>query len=71
MFQYSRGQIRRAFAAQGATTKEQIAAALASQFPELARRLPPKRKVWMSEDHRMAIFDAVALIFTGLHEELG
>jgi len=32
------------------------------QFPdELASRLPPKRKLWNSEDSRMDFFDAVAL----------
>jgi len=31
-------------------------------FPiELAPRLPPKRKVWKSEDPRMDIFDAAGL----------
>jgi len=33
----------------------------AFQFPELAPRLPPFRKPWMSEDYRMSIFDAAAL----------
>jgi hypothetical protein len=28
---------------------------------ELASRMPPKRKLWKSEDGRMDIFDAVAL----------
>jgi hypothetical protein len=43
-------------------TKQEMAEALAAQFPdELASRLPPKRKPWKSEDARMDIFDAVAL----------
>jgi hypothetical protein len=29
---------------------------------ELASRLPPKRKTWKSEDSRMDIFDAGALV---------
>jgi hypothetical protein len=29
---------------------------IAARFPELAARLPPERKRWMSEDPRMAIF---------------
>jgi hypothetical protein len=41
--------------------KYTIASALAKQFPELAAKLPPKRKIWQSEDYRMSIFDAVAL----------
>ena len=37
---------------------------LAMQFPdELASRLPPKRKPWKSEDGRMDIFVAVALVW--------
>ena len=44
-----------------AATKEQIATALVTRFPELSPRLPPHRKPWMSEDARMSIFDAVAL----------
>jgi hypothetical protein len=43
-------------------TKQEMAEALAAQFPdELASRLPPKRKFYESEDPRMDIFDAVAL----------
>jgi hypothetical protein len=44
-----------------ASTKHQIVSDVAHQFPELARQLPPARKPWMSEDERMAIFDAAAL----------
>jgi hypothetical protein len=43
-------------------TKQALAEALAAKFPvELASRLPPKRRPWMSEDPRMDIFDAVGL----------
>jgi hypothetical protein len=42
-------------------TKYRIALAVARRFPELAWRLPPVRKPWMSEDARMAMFGAVAL----------
>ena len=43
-------------------TKHALARALAGTFPvELASRLPPKRRPWMSEDPRMDIFDAVGL----------
>jgi hypothetical protein len=45
----------------GASSKQEIAAAIANRFPELAPRLPRFRKPWMSEDYRMSIFDAVAL----------
>lgn len=60
--QYSRAQVLLAFAADRARTKQEIAAVLARRFPELAPRVPPTRKLWMSEDHRMAIFDAMTLV---------
>jgi hypothetical protein len=41
--------------------KDEIASAITKQFPELAMRLPPKRKLWQSEDHRMSIFVAAGL----------
>ena len=50
-----------------ANTKFEIAHAVAQQLPELAPRLPPYRKPWMSEDYRMAIFDAAALALTYFH----
>jgi hypothetical protein len=44
-------------------TKQEMAELLAKQFPdELAPHLPSKRKSWESEDTRMDIFDAVALV---------
>jgi Holliday junction resolvasome RuvABC endonuclease subunit len=44
-------------------TKQEMAELLAKQFPdELASQLTPKRKTWKSEDSRMDIFDAVALV---------
>jgi hypothetical protein len=43
-------------------TKQAMARTLAAKFPvELAARLPPKRRPWMSEDPRMDLFDAVGL----------
>jgi hypothetical protein len=41
--------------------KHEIATVLAQWFPDLALKLPSKRKCWQSEDYRMSIFDAVAL----------
>jgi hypothetical protein len=57
----SRAGVHRAFPPERACTKYKIALAIAGRFPELAWRLPPIRKPWMSEDTRMGIFDAVAL----------
>lgn len=50
-------------------TKEQVATALTGRFPELMPRLPPKRKLSMSEDYRMAIFDALGMAVT-VHRSL-
>jgi Holliday junction resolvasome RuvABC endonuclease subunit len=59
---FSQEQVRRTFFDDGKGTKHAVAEILAKRFPEeLASRLPPKRKPWMSEDYRMNIFDAVAL----------
>jgi hypothetical protein len=57
----SRRRVRKVFAEWNARTKEEIAAAITMRFPELALRLPPHRKCYMSEDARMSIFDAAAL----------
>jgi Holliday junction resolvasome RuvABC endonuclease subunit len=61
---FSRFRVRQAFASWHAWTKYQIAIAIARQLPELKSRLPRYRKPWMSEDERMAIFDAVAFALT-------
>ena len=53
--------VRRFFSETGAATKHQIATALAERFPELARRLPRKRRPWESERYAMSVFDATAL----------
>lgn len=58
----SREQVRRTFFLEGFGNKDAVAALLAKRYPEeLGPRLPPKRRAWMSEDHRMAMFSAVAL----------
>jgi hypothetical protein len=56
----SRRDVNRAFIG-FETNKYEVATVLAKQFPTLASRLPPKRKIWQSEDYRMGIFDAAAL----------
>ena len=58
----SRKQVRTS--RRGAQTKYQRAVIIAERFPELASRLPPKRKPWQSEDVRMAMFTACALALT-------
>jgi hypothetical protein len=52
--------VRRFFALRGCASKHDVAALLARWFPELSWKLPPTRKTWKSEDHRMVVFDATA-----------
>jgi Holliday junction resolvasome RuvABC endonuclease subunit len=60
---FSRDQVMKSYITDGQGTKHALAEIIAKQFPEeLGFRLPPKRKPWMSEDSRMNIFDAVALV---------
>ncbi|MCU7933932.1 MAG: hypothetical protein KZQ99_03510 [Candidatus Thiodiazotropha sp. (ex Dulcina madagascariensis)] len=61
---YSRPQVRDVFEQFGATTKYQIAIAIGTWLPQIAPHRPAFRKPWMSEDNRMAIFDATALALT-------
>ena len=64
---FSREQVRRVFFADNQGTKHALAEILAARFPdELSFHLPPKRRLWTSEDHRMAIFEAVALALTSI-----
>ena len=59
---FSTEQVRRRLLGTATATKHAIAENLASRFQaELGASVPPKRRPWMSEDHRMGIFDAVAL----------
>lgn len=59
--QYSRDQVKEVFEQFGATTKYMIAQVLLTEFKELQMKAPKERKLWMSEDRNMAIFDALAL----------
>ncbi|MCZ6774291.1 MAG: hypothetical protein O7G83_20220 [Proteobacteria bacterium] len=61
---YSRFQIQECFAEYDAVTKYEIAQAISQSLPEFPPQLPPERKIWLPEDYRMSIFDAVSLIFT-------
>ena len=50
---------------QGARTRPEIApAAITAQIPAFMTRLPPVRKIWMSEDPQQSLFDAAALGLT-------
>jgi Holliday junction resolvasome RuvABC endonuclease subunit len=59
-----RRKVREAIVSDESATKQDVAEMLAKRFPnELGMHLPRKRKPWMSENHQMAMFDAVALVF--------
>jgi endonuclease/exonuclease/phosphatase family metal-dependent hydrolase len=45
-------------------SKQAIAAQLVRFFPEIASQLPPRRRIWESEDHRTGMIDALALAVT-------
>ncbi|MBK7359012.1 MAG: hypothetical protein IPI45_07110 [Saprospiraceae bacterium] len=62
--QYTRDQIRDVFEGFGKTTKYEIAQFLLNEFTELEPKRPRARKLWMSEDRNMAIFDAFSLGLT-------
>ena len=64
LFRYSKTQVRHCFGSVGATTKYEIATAIARQIPAFEHRLPRVRKIWMSEDERQNLFDAAALGLT-------
>jgi hypothetical protein len=65
---FSRSEVRACFSSTGSTrNKRRIAESIARKFPELGPRLPPVRRIWMSEDSRMNIFDAAALGITFFH----
>jgi hypothetical protein len=61
----SRAAIQNAFRGHN-RNKYDVATIVATRFPELAARLPAKRKSWESEVPRMSIFDAAALGVTHL-----
>ncbi len=62
---YTRVNIRECFCMHyGATTKHEIARAIGEVLPDFAPYVPSMRRLWESEKHQMAVFDAVSLIFT-------
>ena len=63
---YSRAQVLDYFEEFGAKTKHRIAEIIAQHIPALSLYVPPPRKPWKSEDPRMGIFEAAALVWTYL-----
>ena len=60
----SRSRVETAFGNGGRINKQKIAEAIAEKFPVLKARLPRIRKIYMSEDERMSIFDALSFALT-------
>jgi Holliday junction resolvasome RuvABC endonuclease subunit len=61
----SRAEVSQHFASSG-KTRWKVAALISRRFPELAPSLPKKRRIWESEDRRMAIFAAASFALTFL-----
>lgn len=66
---YAREEVAACFAELGASTREEIAAAITRLVDGFEHRLPPRRRPWMSEDPRMALFNAAALALTHYRHE--
>jgi hypothetical protein len=45
-------------------TRHDLAVMISGMIPAIARRLPPKRNIWLPQDPRQALFDAAALGLT-------
>jgi Holliday junction resolvasome RuvABC endonuclease subunit len=61
---YPRTMVADTFRAYGASSKDDIAAVVAEDIPELGQELPRRRRIWESEHYSMAIFEAAALAMT-------
>ena len=61
---YPRAAVRTCFASIGATSRYEIALAIAQRIDAFNHRLPPKRRKWMNQDPRQSLFDAAALAIT-------
>ena len=60
---YSRAQVLDCFEDLGGTTKHRIAEIIAQHIPALSLYVPPPRKPWQSQNPRMGIFEAAALVW--------
>lgn len=57
----SRLEVHAHFAGFGTGSKDDVAVAVAALYPELKRRLPPRRRPWQAEHPRMVVFEAAAM----------
>lgn len=63
VYAYSRRQVMATFNSAG-RSKDAIALAVTDSVPALLPWLPRRRRIWESEQHSMAIFEAAALALT-------
>lgn len=68
-YRYTRKQVRAVFQGENITNKDDVASEIAKRFPEFKTFLPPRRKIYQPEHHRMYIFDAIALALTYFYQE--
>ncbi len=61
---YTRANMHSCFARGGARTRYEIAQTIAAQIHAFSHQLPPARKLWDPENHKMYLFDAAALTWT-------
>ena len=64
---YRLADVKAAFKAVGATTRQEIAEAVGKHIDAFGHQVPKPRKPWESEDRRMALFSATALVLTHYH----
>ncbi|WP_307352210.1 hypothetical protein [Caulobacter ginsengisoli] len=64
---FTKADVQAAFAGVGARTRHEIALAIGRHLPGLAYRTPKDRKNGDSEDKRLSIFNAAALVLTHYH----
>lgn len=55
---------RQCLCAHGTGSKDDMAAAVCTIYPELSGRLPERRRTWQSEHYSLALFEAAALGMT-------
>lgn len=61
---YTRGEVKACFASVGAVSRQEVAEAVSRSVPGLTHRLPKPRRPWQTENPRMALFSAAALVLT-------
>lgn len=60
---FSREEVHHTFNYLGALNKQVVAETLARHIPAFEQYLPPPRKLWRSEDPRLSLFEAAALVW--------